>query len=239
VTGHRWKNLWTALLLTMFFPFLKANAQLHLPDTLMLRDGKRVPGIVVQDNSAGVKLFTRGGEVKEFGQDQVESIIRGGPEGPKVKATKSAVPLKPRLHAGLSLGINTGVGKRSKDKGYTGAAAQAGISYGVLSAGAGFGIDSHDPDPLFPLTAVLKLRFLKGAVTPFIYGEAGYSFPAEQGGFIGDAGAGLQMKRATLAVGFRYQDIRARKVTYYGMNTCSISRPRTNCLAVKLGIDIL
>lgn len=98
-----------------------------------------------------------------------------------------------------------------------------------LSAGAGFGIEKFD-EQVIPVFGDVRYNFLKGNITPFVYLQAGYSWPLGKstkgdltevkGGALINPGIGLRMNFTThnaliFSLGWRYQEIRSHYEYYY------------------------
>ena len=98
-----------------------------------------------------------------------------------------------------------------------------------LSVGAGFGIEKFD-EQLIPVFGDVRYNFLKGGITPFVYLQAGYSYPLGKsvegnmteikGGALINPGIGLRVNftprnALIFSLGWRYQEIRSHYNYYY------------------------
>ena len=99
-----------------------------------------------------------------------------------------------------------------------------------LFTGAGFGIEKFN-EQVMPVFADVRYNFLKGGITPFVYLQAGYSWPLGnqiqqgnateiKGGALINPGLGLRMNFTThnaliFSFGWRYQEIRSHNNGYY------------------------
>ena len=98
-----------------------------------------------------------------------------------------------------------------------------------ISVGAGFGIEKFK-EQVIPVFADVRYNFLKGEITPFVYLQAGYSYPLGKsaagnttdikGGALINPGIGLRLNFTThnaliFSLGWRYQEIRSHYTNFY------------------------
>jgi hypothetical protein len=233
-----------------------ARAQAPGTDILYLKDGSMIRGTLIESIAGShVRFKTLEGDVRQYPMAEVDRTSVSG------KNNRPAVELK---HIGYSHISNLGLMIGS---GYYGSTANPsfqtinGIRIGQhWSTGIGTGLESFGYGTLLPLFAHGRYSLLKGSVSPYVDGLAGYAIslvPNEyyydgyenktQGGITAGLGAGVKFMASqrfglTVGMGYRFQRIRRQynntwwdgnRLIYYPVDE------RTDMSRVELRIGIL
>lgn len=215
----------TALALTLAFA---ATAQKQQKQTVVLKDGSRISGIILSDSADYYMIKVTNPQniaIKKTDIHLVEPMVTS--EYLKSRSTGYFIHFSSSVLTGNNDWGNVYNLSFHLTNGYQ-------IANGVR-LGAGTGIEQLEV-PLIPVYADFNFHFLNSRVSPFLYLKSGYSFalmPNEEtyysgyyynpisnskGGLLFNVGAGVAMytwqKAAiTMGVGYRYQ-----KVTVYRRN---------------------
>lgn len=222
-----------------------ALAQTNRQDAVYLRNGSIIRGKVLE-NVVGkyTRIETVGRNVLVIPESDVERLVLDEPVPQKERTDR-----KPYGYTALAdLGFMGG------DQNTVSLMLINGYQFkNRLSIGAGFGIEKFK-EQVIPVFADVRYHFLKGSITPFVYMQAGYSYPlgssAEgnmtevKGGAMLNPGLGLRMNFTSrnaliFSLGWRYQEIRSHySYYYYGGPAYDNSYNRTDFyrrIAVRVG----
>jgi hypothetical protein len=227
-------------------------AQQNESDALYLINGSIIRGKVLESiPGQGVKIEIVGNNILVIPENEVQKVImrEGTFESNDLACRHSGFEIFPQAHF------------------YGGSDQSGGFSVSGLytmpfrlSAGIGTGVEWFNGAKL-PLFAIADYKFLKGDLSPFVYGQAGYAFALENdpdnyyyygsdqknyGGILLGAGAGIRKDFSshaafTFSVGYRYQKSRMTSeynIWYDGdpshmMNTERIEK--FNRISISLG----
>lgn len=199
-----------------------AMAQATRQDAVYLRNGSIIRGKVLE-NVVGkyTRIETVGRNILVLEEADVERVVMDEPIPPKERTER-----KPYGYSALAdLGFMGG------DENTMSLMLINGYQFkNRIFVGGGFGIEKFK-EQVLPVFADVRYNFLKGSISPFVYLQAGYSYPlgksAEgnttevKGGALINPGIGLRMNFTThnaliFSLGWRYQEIRSHwNYNYY------------------------
>lgn len=224
------------------------------PDILYLKDGSMIRGTLVESIAGShVRFKTLEGDVRQYPMSEVDRTKIAG------KNNRPVLELK-----GIGYSHSTNVGLMVGNNGYGGSIGPSlqtinGIRIGPhWSTGIGTGLEDFSYGPQIPLFAHGRYALLKGDVTPYFDGMAGYSFSlgnnrvyydfAEEtsGGITAGIGAGVRFMVGsrtgiTVGMGYRFQRVERRYWNYWWDGNQSRSYPveeTTDMNRVELRIGI-
>jgi len=199
-----------------------AMAQTNRQDAVYLRNGSIIRGKVLE-NVVGqyTRIETVGRNVLVIQERDVERVVMDEPIPPKDRTDPKPYGYSALADLGfmggeqntMSLMLINGYQFRNR-----------------LMVGGGFGIEKFG-EQVMPVFGDVRYNFIKGGITPFVYMQAGYSYPLGKsanvnatevkGGAMLNPGIGLRMNFTThnalvFSLGWRYQEIRSHYTYYYG-----------------------
>ena len=221
-------------------------AQTNRQDAVYLRNGSIIRGKVLE-NVVGkyTRIETVGRNVLVIQEGDVERVVMDEPIPPKARTDPKPYGYSALADLGLMGGAQNTMslmlinGYQFKNR---------------LGVGGGFGVEKFD-EQVIPVFADIRYNFLKGGITPFIYLQAGYSYPLGKsptgntnevkGGALINPGVGLRLNFTAhnaliFSLGWRYQEIRSHYnyYYYYGGPTYDNGYDRTDFyrrIAVRVG----
>lgn len=190
------------------------------PDILYLKDGSVIRGTLIESiTGSHVRFQNLEGQVREYPMSEVSSTKISG------KNNRPVYELQPiGFSHSSSIGLMVGSGSYG-DRANPSFQTINGVRIGKhWSTGIGTGLESFGYGTLLPLFAHGRYSLLKGAVSPYIDGMAGYSlaisspnyyywsdnYDENKGGITAGIGAGVKMMTGqrfglTIGMGYRFQ----------------------------------
>ena len=209
------------LVLLFLVAWQAAQAQADRQDAVYLRNGSIIRGRVL-DNVVGkyTRIETVGRNVLVIPEADIERLVMDEPVPQKER--KDPKPYGYSAFADLGfMGGDQNTLSLMMINGYQ--------FKNRLAAGCGFGIEKFK-EQVIPVFADVRYNFLSGGISPFVYLQAGYSFPLGttgegstveiKGGAMINPGVGLRLNFAAhnaliFSLGWRYQEIRSHYTYYY------------------------
>ena len=196
-------------------------AQTNRQDAVYLRNGSIIRGKVLE-NVVGkyTRIETVGRNVLVIQEGDVERVVMDEPIPQKARTDPKPYGYSALADLGLMGGVKNTMslmlinGYQFKNR---------------LGVGGGFGVEKFDQQ-VIPVFADVRYNFLKGGITPFIYLQAGYSYPLGKsptgntnevkGCALINPGVGLRLNFTThnaliFSLGWRYQEMRSHYTYYY------------------------
>jgi hypothetical protein len=207
------------LFVVLFSMILPLESLAQKQDAVYLKNGNILRGKIIEnaiDHHTTIQI--EGRSVFVCPVDEISKIIFDEP-----------TPLSKREYKASSLEVIAGTNF------YGGSDNSAGFNFITayrfpfrLETGVGTGIEWFN-NQLIPFYGDVRYHFLKGAISPYIYGQMGYAMPLSKeangdyttyyGGFLAATGAGLRVNftkhnALVFSIGYRYQ--RTKTVNSYG-----------------------
>ena len=248
------------MIVRLFFVFfvlaaLNSAAQKNYEDAVYLKNGSIIRGIIIEQiPNQSLKIKTKDGNIFVYKIEEVEKITheekktsrrgKSSFDDADIKKTGFITLIEISNSVGVDSSQTTGIGKSDIAAGI-----HAVIGYLLspyFSAGAGIGFDKYNNTSLTPVCLDLRAYFLKGALTPFIIGDAGYAFGFDdnKGGFFINPAFGIRFfisSKAALnfSFGFRLQENVYHYDYfghYYNLYGSGYAKEKREYISIKTGV---
>jgi hypothetical protein len=243
------KNYKLVLLFLLFlFGFSELKAQVYYDDVVYLKNENVYKGVILENIiNDKLKIQITGGSIIVIKYDEIDKIER----------VLSASPIRPKTN-GLFYHINMSFmfGSRFDNRISSGFSLRNTIGYRFMdnfAVGGGFGLDAVGQETFFPSYLDLRYYLNTKELSPYIYGNGGYAFPAggvnssQFGGSTISGGFGiikyLKDKSAfTFNLGYLYMESEKQFQSNIGWNNPSFTVKRKdiyNRVEVRFGYVFL